>query len=150
MLCKIPFLSVSCFFHRASGHWNFPNINSLVFLLAHGSLVYRIPERFCYRNVILGVSMCEMMQTNAYCTVPETNIFPENGWLEYQFPLVWPIFRAICLFQEGYLRLSAARQRLGPHTGSLVRSRYTAVSGMFDVCGLHNGLDLSLGEQVVC
>ena len=28
---------------------------------------------------------------------------PENGWLEYQFPLGMPYFQVLCLFQGGYM-----------------------------------------------
>ena len=37
-------------------------------------------------------------------TLPETNIAPENGWLEYdRFLLGWPIFRGevLVIFREG-------------------------------------------------
>ena len=32
--------------------------------------------------------------------VPETNIAPENGWLDTRFLLGWPIFRGYVLFRE--------------------------------------------------
>ena len=36
------------------------------------------------------------------CTLPETNIAPENGWLEYDcFFLGWPIFMCYLSFREG-------------------------------------------------
>ncbi len=36
-------------------------------------------------------------------TLPETNIAPENGWLEYctSFLLGWPIFTGYVSFREG-------------------------------------------------
>ena len=35
-------------------------------------------------------------------TLPETNIAPENGWLEYdRFLWGWPIFRDYVSFREG-------------------------------------------------
>ena len=34
-------------------------------------------------------------------TPPETNIAPENGWLEYYFPMGRPIFRGYVSFREG-------------------------------------------------
>ena len=35
-------------------------------------------------------------------TLPETNMAPENGWLEYdRFILGWPIFRGYVSFREG-------------------------------------------------
>ena len=36
-------------------------------------------------------------------TPRKTNIAPENGWLEYYFPLGNPIFRCYVTFREGIL-----------------------------------------------
>ncbi len=30
------------------------------------------------------------------CTLPETNIAPENGWLEYYFPIGEAYFQELC------------------------------------------------------
>ena len=35
-------------------------------------------------------------------TLPETNIAPENGWLEYWFPFGMAYFQGLCLFQGVY------------------------------------------------
>ena len=35
-------------------------------------------------------------------TLPETDIDPSNGWLEYYFPIGEVYFQEICLFQGGY------------------------------------------------
>ena len=35
-------------------------------------------------------------------TLPETNIAPENGWLEYYFPFVMDYFQVLCQFQGVY------------------------------------------------
>ena len=35
-------------------------------------------------------------------TLPETNIAPENGWLEYKFPFGMAYFQGLCSFQGGY------------------------------------------------
>ena len=38
-------------------------------------------------------------------TLPETNIAPENGWLEYSFPFGMAHFQVLYYFQGGYTRL---------------------------------------------
>ena len=35
-------------------------------------------------------------------TLPETNIAPENGWLEDYFPFEKAYFQVLCYFQGGY------------------------------------------------
>ena len=35
-------------------------------------------------------------------TLPETNIAPENGWSECQFPFGMAYFHVLCLFQGEY------------------------------------------------
>ena len=35
-------------------------------------------------------------------TLPETNIAPENGWLEYYFPIGEAYFQGLRWFQGGY------------------------------------------------
>ena len=40
-------------------------------------------------------------QSKEKFTLPETNIVPENGWLEYdRFLLGWPSFRGYVSFRE--------------------------------------------------
>ena len=36
------------------------------------------------------------MADNKLSTLPETNIAPENGWLEYYFPFGKAYFQALC------------------------------------------------------
>ena len=35
-------------------------------------------------------------------TLPETNIFAENGWLEDEFPFGMAQFQGLCYFPGGY------------------------------------------------
>ena len=39
---------------------------------------------------------------NSRSTLPETNIAPENGWLEYYFPIGEVYFQGLPSFQGGY------------------------------------------------
>ena len=44
-------------------------------------------------------------------TLPETNIAPENGWLEYYFPIgFWQLFRGYVSFREGNTLTSFVHQ----------------------------------------
>ncbi len=46
---------------------------------------------------------------NPRYTLPETNIAPTNGWLEYYFPIGFlPIFRGYVSFREGNMVSSGA------------------------------------------
>ena len=36
-------------------------------------------------------------------TLPETNIAPENGWLDNYFPIGMAYFQVLCLFEGGYI-----------------------------------------------
>ncbi len=41
-------------------------------------------------------------ETTSYrLTLPETNIAPENGWLEDDFPFGKPYFQVLCYFHGG-------------------------------------------------
>ena len=38
----------------------------------------------------------KQLATNLLVTLPETNIAPENGWLEYYFPIGEASFQGLC------------------------------------------------------
>ena len=38
----------------------------------------------------------QQLTFGARCTLPETNIAPENGWLEYYFPIGDAYFQGLC------------------------------------------------------
>ena len=58
-------------------------------------------------------------------TLPKTNIVPENGWLEDNFPFRKAYFQGICSFQGGY-----------PHNLSIHPSK----GGMGVTCAHHGSL----------
>ena len=44
-------------------------------------------------------------------TLPETNIAPENGWLEYYFPFLgWHIFRCYVSFRECKIKINMSKK----------------------------------------
>ena len=49
----------------------------------------------CYSYVIL-ITILLLGYLNLIITLPETNIAPENGWLEYSFPFGIVYFQVLC------------------------------------------------------
>ena len=52
----------------------------------------------CFIRCVLKISAAnlEIFPTKNPGTLPETNIGPENGWLEYEFPFGKAYFQGLC------------------------------------------------------
>ena len=93
----------------AVGYWRFLSRYSNCFvtprfsIVLHDPLCSRLPpvEKFHLDTLIQETCKawsCAKLGPCLVITLPETNIAPENWWLEdYSiFPLGWPIFRGLC------------------------------------------------------
>ena len=77
-----------------------------------------------YTNMFtdLRFTRVQGVQSTIHHTLPETNIAPENGWLEYYFPFGWPIFRGYVSFREGFINL---------HSTCVLTPVFAASTGQF-------------------
>ncbi len=97
--------------------WTFDNISILMvclfyILIWHGRKLYVFLPVFYWRLVI-------------WITLPETNIAPENGWLEYYCPIGFrPIFRGENVsFREGIIKTTLESGWCGKPSLAPVQSR---------------------------
>ena len=87
--------------HRCVNKWEVTNNNSSRTWLAWFSEIH-FEARKIWSSLFAPSKYHIHMQSFWNYTLPETNIAPENGWLEYdRFLLGWPIFRCYVSFREG-------------------------------------------------
>ena len=55
-----------------------------------------VPLHLFVDNASGGSLFAKKKTRPKWCTLPETNIAPENGWLEYYFPIGKAYFQGLC------------------------------------------------------
>ena len=55
-----------------------------------------VSSSLIWKNLPESRGIGDAHSKNNHVTLPETNIAPENGWLEYYFPIGMAYFQVLC------------------------------------------------------